>query len=171
MGMDVMGVAPTSEVGAYFRRNVWGWHPLWDFCTDVSEVANEVEHGHSNDGDGLDAEGSIELANQIRSMIADGSAKEYIDARNLQLANLERPTCEYCDGTGIRSDDIGVQHGMPERELSPEMAILTGRTHGFCNGCSGEGKTDAWATNYSLDLDDLIQFADFLADCGGFQIC
>jgi hypothetical protein len=60
---------------------------------------------------------------------------------------------------------------MPERELSSEMASLTGRTHGFCNGCSGEGKTDAWETNYQLDLDDIKEFAEFLENCGGFEIC
>ena len=36
MGMDVYGKSPTTEVGAYFRKTIWGWHPLWDMCTDLS---------------------------------------------------------------------------------------------------------------------------------------
>jgi DnaJ-class molecular chaperone len=107
----------------------------------------------------------------LRNLIADGSAEEYISKRNTYLSTLERPDCKHCAGTGIRKDAVAVAAGQPERELSPEMAMLTGRTHGWCNGCGGEGKNDAWETNYFLDLEDVKQFADFLENCGGFKIC
>lgn len=170
MGMDVIGKNPTTPVGEYFRRNVWGWRPLWNYCLDTFEVSNAVE-GHYNNGDGLDEAGALLLAKQIRESLATGDAERYITERNDALAQLERPTCEWCAGTGIRTDEVGVAHKMPERELSPEMASLTGRTHGFCNGCSGEGKTDHWDTNYQFDLEDIKQFAEFLENCGGFEIC
>jgi hypothetical protein len=51
------------------------------------------------------------------------------------------------------------------------MKILTGRSHGWCNGCGGEGKKDAWETHYYLELEDLEEFADFLENSGGFRIC
>ena len=172
MGMDVYGKKPANEIGEYFRRNVWGWRPLWGYVDDVHpEIASLVEYGYTNDGDGLNAKDSARLAKLIREDLALGRAFEYVEARNKRLSELERPVCELCSGTGIRTDDVGRNNGMLERELSPEMAILTGRTHGFCNGCSGEGKTNAWETNYYLDLDDLEQFADFLDNCGGFEIC
>jgi hypothetical protein len=172
MGMDVYGKNPTNEVGAYFRRNVWGWHPLWNYCETVhSEIAGAVEHGHSNDGDGLDGTASVELGNAILSAIADGTAQRYIDERNAYLANLPRLDCELCNATGIRTDEIGVQNKMPEYKLSAELAILLGRDKGWCNACSGEGKKESWETNYEVELDDLKQFADFLLNCGGFEIC
>ena len=171
MGMDVYGKKATNETGEYFRRNVWGWRPLWDYCVDTFEVASKVRDGHSNSGYGLNAKDSHTLATQMYFAITTGKAEEYIAERNEKLANLERPTCQWCAGTGIRTDEVGVKSGQPERELSPEMAILTGRTHGFCNGCSGEGKTDHWDTNYSLELDDIKEFAEFLEHCGGFRIC
>ncbi len=111
------------------------------------------------------------MARLIKTAIADGSASAYIEKRNAYLAGLERPACDLCAGTGIRSDEVGVEHGMPDRELPIEMKLLTGRSHGFCNACSGEGKTDDWATHYFLDLDDLIEFSDFLENSGGFSIC
>jgi len=172
MGMDVYGKNATNEVGEYFRRNVWGWRPLWDYCLDQhGKIAGKVKYGHSNDGDGLGKNGSAKLARSIKEAIADGSAQAYIEARNTRLAGLERPACDLCAGTGIRSDEVGVEHGMPDRELPIEMKMLTGRSHGFCNACSGEGKTDDWATHYFLDLDDLIEFSDFLENSGGFSIC
>ena len=172
MGMDVYGKNPTNEVGQYFRRNVWGWRPLWQYVDDTHpEIAEKVKYPQSNDGDGLNYIQSKKLASLLKEDLANGTALNYIEERNKYLAQLERPQCDLCSGTGIRTDKIGVDNGMPERELSPEMAILTGRTHGYCNGCSGEGKQDAWETNYYLDLDDISEFADFLESCGGFEIC
>lgn len=172
MGMDVYGKKPTNETGEYFRRNVWGWHPLWGYCEDVHpELVESVRHGHSNDGDGLDAEDSERLSVALLADLADGTVDNYIVERRKHLASLERPECKYCEGTGIRSDEIGIQHGQPEKELSLEESIFLGRTHGYCNGCNGEGKTDAWETHYYLERDDIQEFAEFLADCGGFEIC
>jgi hypothetical protein len=172
MGMDVYGKKPANQVGEYFRRNVWGWRPLWQYVEDSHpEIASLVELPQSNDGDGLSAVKSKLLSRLIREDLSNGKAGEYVQTRNNYLASLERPNCDLCDGTGIRTDQVGVDNKMPERELSPEMASLTGRTFGYCNGCSGEGKKDAWETNYFLDLDDLEEFADFLDNCGGFEIC
>jgi len=171
MGMDVYGKNPKSEKGTYFRRNVWGWRPLWDYCVDRYEDLVGDVSGHYNDGDGLDDTGSLELAKRIKADLADGTAKTYITARNTHLSILPRETCELCKGTGIRTDKVGVENGMPERKLEPEMAILLGREQGWCNGCNGEGKKDSWETNYDLELDDLKEFAEFLADSGGFEIC
>ena len=71
MGMDVYGKNPTIPVGEYFRRNVWGWRPLWNYCLDTFEVSNAVE-GHYNNGDGLDESGALLLAKQIRESLATG---------------------------------------------------------------------------------------------------
>lgn len=171
MGMDVYGTNPKNETGEYFRRNVWGWRPLWDYCVDNYEDLVGKVSGHYNDGDGLDNDGALELARRIKADLADGKASDYIEKRNSYLAGLERPACEICKGTGIRDDKVGVENGMPDQELSPEMKILTGRSHGTCNACRGEGKTDHWDTHYFLDLDDLTEFAEFLENSGGFSIC
>jgi DnaJ-class molecular chaperone len=172
MGMDVYGKNATNEAGEYFRRNVWGWRPLWDYCLEQhGEIAGKVKYGHSNDGDGLNDKNSKRLAGLIYDDLANGSAEAYIQARQARLAELERPECEYCNGSGVREDEVGRNAGMPTTELSDELQILLGRTHGTCNGCRGEGKTDAWETHYYLDLDDLKEFAVFLENCGGFKIC
>lgn len=171
MGMDVYGKNAKNQVGEYFRRNVWGWRPLWDYCVNnYEDLVGEV-NGHYNDGDGLGEDGSLELARRIKKDLADGTAQAYIEKRNAYLAELERPECDICKGTGIRDDEVGVENGMPDAELSTEMKILVGRSHGTCNGCRGEGKTDSWETHYFLDLDDLTEFAEFLENSGGFEIC
>jgi hypothetical protein len=60
---------------------------------------------------------------------------------------------------------------MEDRELEPDIAIIVGRTKGYCNACQGVGKEENWNTNYFLEEDDIKEFAEFLADCGGFEIC
>ncbi len=105
MGMDVYGKSPKNETGEYFRRNVWGWRPLWDYCVDnFNDLVGEVS-GHYNDGDGLNNAGSLELARRIREQLKTGEAKDYIEKRNSRLASLERPNCELCQGTGIRTGE------------------------------------------------------------------
>jgi hypothetical protein len=172
MGMDVYGKNAKNETGEYFRRNVWGWHPLWEYCENVhTELVEDVKHGHSNDGDGLDEDGALALANALRSDLENGTVDEYISARNKVLSELERESCDICGGTGIRSDETGERLGMPTQALDEATAILLGRTNGWCNACRGEGKKDHWALNYSVDKQDIEEFADFLANCGGFEIC
>ena len=172
MGMDVYGKNPTKEVGQYFRRNVWGWHPLWEYVENVHpEIAELVEHAHSNDGDGLGSRNSKKLAKLLKEDLFRGTVASYVETRNKYLAELPKNDCELCAGTGIRTDAVGVENGMPEKELSPEIAIITGRTKGWCNACSGEGKREDWATNYFLEVEDIAEFAEFLENCGGFEIC
>ena len=172
MGMDVYGKNPANETGQYFRRNVWGWHPLWGYVEDTyPEIAELVEHAHSNDGDGLGARNSKKLAKLLMSDYTTGKASEYVEERNKALSELPFEECVICKGTGIRTDELGVQSGWPERELAPDIAIIVGRTKGSCNACSGVGKQENWATNYFLEPDDVKEFAEFLENCGGFEIC
>jgi hypothetical protein len=172
MGMDVFGKNPTNKVGKYFRRNVWGWHPLWEYVENVHpEIAGLVKHAHSNDGDGLGAVKSAELARHLRDDIDNGVVAEYVAERNKHLSELPREECNLCNGSGIRTDEVGVEHGHPTRELEPEIAIIVGRTHGWCNKCQGEGLVDSFALSYYLDESDIEEFARFLEYCGGFKIC
>lgn len=172
MGMDVYGKNPANEAGEYFRRNVWGWRPLWEYVDNQHpEIAELVEHGYDNSGDGLNAEKSLVLANLLEQDLASGRAQDYIELRNKTLASLPMDDCELCEATGIRTDKIGVEHLMPERELRPEVASIVGRDKGWCNGCNGVGKKQNFLTSYYLDHEDLEEFAQFLRGCGGFEIC
>ena len=172
MGMDVYGKKPTNEVGEYFRRNVWGWHPLWEYVENQHpEIAELVEHAHSNSGDGLNKSDSIKLAKLLMADFTNGKVDEYVAERNKALAELPFEDCRICEGTGIRTDALGIESGWPERELAPDISIIVGRTKGSCNACSGIGKRENFATSYYLEADDVKEFAEFLENCGGFEIC
>jgi hypothetical protein len=169
MGMDVIGKNPTSEKGAYFRNNVWWWRPLAEYCL-THDVANSCHYWHSNDGDGLDEDGAMELARKIQSDLDKGVVAEFERKHNGFIGSLPMIPCEWCHSTGIRSDEVGVQHGMPTRELEEPQAIILGRTHGWCNACQGLGEREQIATSYGFSEENVKEFVEFLLDCGGFEI-
>lgn len=171
MGMDVYGANPVSEKGSYFRNNVWWWRPLWDYCLAVAPLLCDDVSGHTNDGDGLGASDAKALADLLSEEIKTGRCAEYEKRYNEWRGSQPRVKCELCDETGIRSDAVGIEHGMPDRELEPEVQILTGRTHGYCNGCAGVGTRESWNTQYPFTVENVQEFVDFLYDSGGFSIC
>jgi hypothetical protein len=154
MGMDVIGVKPTSETGEYFRRNVWRWHPLAEYIMQVApDTAAACEHWHTNDGAGLNRKASVELARILREEITSGRALKLVHRRNSILSNLPDEECWVCAGTGKRTEPPNVGAG----ELP-------------CNGCEATGKVRPDETFFHLDLSDIEEFASFLENCGGFVI-
>ena len=172
MGMDVYGKKPTAEVGEYFRRNVWGWHPLWGMIEDMfPELASKVEEGHTNSGDGLNAVDSELMGTLLAEAAKDGRVALWIKERNEAVSELPMDECRICEGTGIRTDDVGRNMGQHDKALSPEQVIVLGREFGWCNGCDGNGEKEPWESHYSVGVECAIEFADFMSASGGFEIC
>jgi len=168
MGMDVSGVDPTTKEGEYFRNNVWWWHPLADYCLQVGgDVAKKCEYWHSNDGDGLDAEGSLQLAELLEAEVTSGRCEEFAKKRDEKIKALPKKPCWLCGGTGIRTDPIGVNAGFPE--MICESGKRKGQK-GWCNSCDGDGELPDSATHYPFDVQNVQVFITFLKGCGGFKI-
>lgn len=166
MGMDVYG-----RTGNYFRRNVWGWHGLAEYiCSAFPRRAAPCAEWHTNSGDGLDAEQSLLLADALDDAVASGEAERYVKSRDARLAALPDETCDLCHGTGIRNDDLGRRHGQVEQLISEGGHPRRGQ-RGWCNGCNGIGHIRPWDTHYYLEVDDITEFARFMRESGGFEIC
>lgn len=156
MGMDVYGKCPQSELGEYFRNNVWWWHPLWDYCYKVaSDLISQgvYESGHSNDGSGLNALKSRKLAERLEAEILAGRTLQYQKDYREEVEALPDETCEVCAGTGRR---------LPPPQVGPGDQS--------CNSCKGKGTTRPIATWYSFSVENVKEFVEFLKDCGGFEI-
>lgn len=172
MGMDVYGLKPKNEKGSYFRNNVWWWRPLWNYCGSVDPTLFErVPGGHYNSGDGLKTPEEAEaLGFLLLKKIDSGAVKKAEADYNTEKANLPMEKCELCESTGIRKDSVGVEMGMPEKELDESVAIVVGRSKGWCNACNGLGERPSFATSYDFTEDNVKEFALFLISCGGFEI-
>jgi hypothetical protein len=172
MGMDVYGKAPENEAGEYFRRNVWGWRPLWtcvEYCAE--DIASKVESPHTNDGTGLNADDSKELAKVLLEKVKDGTVLKWVEDFEQEKKNAPLEDCRICDATGIRTDELGMQAGHHDKKLDDDVAKEVGREFGWCNGCGGRGKNEAFMCSYGLDVECISEFAEFLENSGGFEIC
>lgn len=169
MGMDVYGKNPSSDAGEYFRASIWGWRPLATMICDLwPNIAARCKYWQSNDGDGLGARDAKRLANAMRDdrdLIA-----QYISERNAAIAKLPPRTCELCNGSGVRADEIGRDAKQPEKIITGPPGHPRLGQKGWCNGCDGRGDNPAWETMYPLDLETADEFRDFAADSGGFEI-
>lgn len=157
MGMDVFGKNKDSEVGRYFRNNVWWWRPLADYCKQVApEICSNCQFWHSNDGDGLNAEQSRVLALALQTDLDSGKCEIYAEVYEKARAEMPKETCELCKGSGARTDAIGVQYGLNKP--------------GGCNGCEGTGKREGWEAGYPFSVENVKEFVAFLNECEGFEI-
>tara|TARA_R110002050_G_scaffold129554_5_gene251067 strand:+ start:98 stop:616 length:519 start_codon:yes stop_codon:yes gene_type:complete len=61
--------------GVYFRRNVWGWRPLWDFVYSICDnilTQKDYEFGHYNDGHKISKTKAIRIAKRIARADKEG---------------------------------------------------------------------------------------------------
>ena len=145
-----------ENCGTYFRNNVWGWRPLWNFVTSVcSDILTEkdMEAGCYNDGHEISKTKADRIAKKLYNLIEKGDVEAYESAYKRDIDSLEQIDCYLCDATG-------------KRQAPPE----TGAGERECNGCNGTGKKDDWAKSYPFDKDNVRQFANFCANSGGFAI-
>jgi hypothetical protein len=154
MGMDVFGKAPDDPKGAYFRNNIWWWHPLAAYCVETApDLTASCQSWHSNEGDGLDADTSRQLAAALRQRIADGQTAAYAAIREAEHHALPDEPCDICGGTGSRLAPPEVRRGNYP-----------------CLGCNGKGRIRPRKTQYPFSVENVEEFATFLEHCNGFAI-
>ena len=157
MSIDVYGIAPTSNAGEHFKRNLWEWERLAGLMTAlVPELSAKVVYQPNSGRFGLDAVDAAALAARLYDLLADGTVAEYIETTEHHIADLPDVKCEWCGGTGTRTDEVGQKMGMVERH--------------WCNGCDGRGLHQDIRRSGSVSLQDVREFAEFVRSSGGFQI-
>lgn len=166
------GTRPTKSVGRRFARMMETWDPLWEYCeTRYGDITDEIEVDVEDGGTlVLEKENAVILAAWLRADIEDGIVAEYVEARKLVLSAVPSRRCPSCDGTGIRTDEVGQDLGMETIELGLQAVLRLGRTHGWCDTCYGEGATQKWERDCRLEVKDVDRFADFLISSGGCRI-
>ena len=170
MGVNVYDRKDGSELS--FDRNWWFWRPLWAYVQNVAgEMVADID-GDCNSGDGFEtAEESKALAKVLEESITSGEVIRWAKAREAELANEIWEDCDICNGTGIRTDYVGIQQGMPWKPLNEEQAKSLDRPAGWCNACQGKGEKMPVALWYHFDPECVKELAQFLNACEGFRIC
>lgn len=155
-----------DNVGVYFRANVWYWRPVVDWLTHHIEVLDEedIKHLSYNDGHIINETVAKIIGNTILHHNDEGLLDDWVQTHKIAQALRDKEECTICEGTGVRTDAIAKEVGLP---------VFT--KHGIeghkCNGCNGEGKKEAFENNYPYDKEVLLRFGKFTLESGGFQIC
>ena len=93
MGFDVHGISPKSDVGSYFRNNVWWWRPLWHYisqsCEDILSE-DELNSGSYNDGCKISKIKATKIAERLAELIASGDVKKFETEYNKNIAKLNK---------------------------------------------------------------------------------
>jgi hypothetical protein len=105
-------------------------------------LIQKVPEAHYNSGDGLDAFDARQLAFKLAEEIKNGRTDQYIVDYYKSLEVLPKEPCRM-----ILED------------------------HANCDLCSGSGETEPFEKNYHIDAKNVVEFKEFLMDCGGFSIC
>ena len=163
MGVDLAGIHPSSEVGEAYYSNWWLWHPIVCFvaenCPHILR-GDDVPGWDVNEGNGLDAERAIELADALDKAIADGTVERYVKEHAAYLAGLPDEVC-WCGGTGkLTADQIARR-----REEGIEA-----RDDETCSHCNGTGTKRPFETWYRADAGAIRNFSEFCRASGGFEI-
>jgi hypothetical protein len=142
-----------TNVGYYFRNNVWWWRPLWEYvCQVCPDVLSEEdrEAGHSNSGYLYDASQAEQIAKILQRELILGKTLEYQKEYEAELEALPQVDCPHCEATGTRNDQY---------------------VQGTCNACHGTGKQDSYAKSYPFDIENVQEFQRFVEASGGFRVC
>lgn len=150
MGFDISGIKPKTEVGIYFRNNLWWWHPLWQYvchyCVDIL-TPEQAGGGHWNDGVEIQAWQVELIAERLQSLLASGEPRELEKRWKEAYALVPNVECPVCKGIGLTEEEL-----------------IT------CRCCNGKGIIKAEHDLSPFAESNVKEFADFCKDSGGFRI-
>ena len=154
MGMDLISINNDKE----FRANVWSWRPIWRLvATECEDFLPEdaYESGSMNDGYKIDEEMALMIHNKLKSLNITKIIKEY----HYYLDNLPLEDCKFCDGNGIRSDDVLSSLGNNcNTEYTKAEGVPVGKEKNF-------------QTNYRMYQEHIEEFIEYCKESRGFKIC
>ena len=119
-------------------------------------------HWYTNDRDGLDADLASQLAEALQARLSDGTIGRFISDKLVQANSLPDEPCEFCAGTGIRTDAVGINEGFDSLAIDEPGHPRFGQ-QGWCNGCGGRGARRPFAAYFPLTgTEEVKQLISFL---------
>jgi len=151
--------------GHYFRNNVWWWRPLWDYVIENTTCLTDQQkdEGMSNSGATISEEASIELALQLHKLIDNGHTKQHEES-HMQEFNLAQEQNEKLEES--------------RKELHVKVVEATGDDgiapvnypEPYKQQWDDLWAQKSWAGSYPFSEKNVLQFALFCYQSGGFEI-
>ena len=142
-----------DEPGHYFRTSRWWWRPLTNYISQIDPtIASQCTRWWSIEGEGLNEEQALALAKRLREEHISGRLAQYARDYDQRLNSLPLQDCTVCEGT---------RNSIPSPQSGPSDQQ--------CTACQGSGKTKNRECNYHFSEENVMNFANFLEHCQGFE--
>lgn len=167
MAIALTGLSPSSNRGEKFFCNSWEWNSLAEYLHVFWPVPIPAEinlHFLAN--------GQEITREQCLSILPEGSIpKDGIDPSGI-IASLPKETREYLRSTAEFLDSLGEIDCQSCLGVGKQRAgiISPDYLEASCRECGGIGKSRPYIRNYKLAQGTVLDFFNFMKDCGGFSV-
>ena len=167
MGFDLYSTGNhKTENGEYFRNNVWWWRRLASFVCEHTGVVEEKDKAEwqSNGGHEVSGEQALQIANQLKALIKDGTVAKAIKEVEEESKEAEK-----------NNKFVDRCHEMLRKKVERE----TGDTNLAPRDYPKDGH-DTWdwiqskysyKSSYPFALENVENFIEFCEQSNGFRIC
>ena len=155
-----------NNPGEYFRNNVWSWRPLWNYvceqCQDFLSV-EDMSGGSQNSGHKISKTKSIKISKRLYKLESNGILDETEREISLMIAKARAYNEELKEQMDVVSKECKEKHGKHLFPANyPEPYHTKWKTL--------QSQHD-WDGDYPFDKENVIEFAKFCKESGGFSIC
>ena len=161
MGFDLYGQEPKNKFGEYFRQNVWGWRPIWEYvCTHHADSLDQktLEMGNYNEGHIVSKQQATTLANKIHVDLQDGTVSDFVK----MVEDSVKKAKEHNKFIDKQMNDLLAKHNVKAAcDLEPKHKEEWDKIYAEHD----------WADSYPFAVDNLESFIKFCRESGGFEIC
>lgn len=151
MAFYLIGLKPENVSGIFFRNHLRQWWPLWDYvynaCSDILTQQDYMEVKH-HDFHVIDGVIAHKIASRLLELAKAGLVQQEEQDYRAMLEKLPKETCPLCNGKGFR--ELGISKTA-------------------CRACNGSGERESYLCNYVFDEDNVVRFAEFCKNSGGFR--
>jgi hypothetical protein len=130
MGMDVIGHNPTGPKGEFFRASLWHWPLLVKIVTTLCpQETSSCKSWEYNEGDGLDCEQALALAEALERKLRSGEvAFALCDPGLISISKTANVVGDF-----FRSQGAVIEHPEPliDEHFVAEFAAFVRASGGF----------------------------------------
>ena len=156
--------------GDYFRANVWGWRPIWNFvcevCPDIL-TEEDYEKGHYNDNHLIEEDRARDIAKRLRQkmdLARDRQKKYEADAPNKEKFN------QMLEDTATFLYEKISKPKTPLITCPGDMKIHDPENYKRWEKLTHYDNLKFDEMSYPIDADSIEEFANFAEHSGGFRI-
>ena len=167
---DLQNKFRDANPGEYFRANVWGWRPIWEFVCEVCpDILTEEDYtkGQYNDNHLIEADRARDIAKRLREKmdLARNRQKKY----EAEAPNKDKFNTMLENAATFLYNEIS-KPKTPLITCPGDMQIHDPENYKRWETLINYNNIKFDEMSYPIDADFIEEFANFAEHSGGFRI-